>query len=31
MKTPRQRKGPWMKNRRQNRNTRKAGIYQFTQ
>ena len=31
VKTPRQRKGPWMKNRRENRNTRKARIYQFTQ
>ena len=31
LKTPRQRKGPWMKNRRENRNTRKARIYQFTQ
>ena len=31
MKTPRQRKGPWMKNRMENRNTRKARIYQFTQ
>ena len=30
-KKPRERKGPWMKNRRENRNTRKARIYQFTQ
>ena len=31
VKKVRQRKGPWMKNRRENRNTRKARIYQFTQ
>ena len=30
-KRPRLRKGPWMKNRRENRNTRKAKIYEFTQ
>ena len=30
-KTPRKRKGPWMKNRRESRNTRKARIYQFIQ
>ena len=30
-KVPRKRKGPWMSNRRENRNTRKARIYQFTQ
>ena len=30
-KKPRLRKGPWMKNRWDNRNTRKAKIYQFTQ
>ena len=30
-KKPRIRKGPWMKNRRENRNTRKAKRYQFTQ
>ena len=31
VKKVRQRKGPWMKNRRENRNTRKARIYQVTQ
>ena len=31
VKKPRTRKGPWMKNRMENRNTRKARIYQFTQ
>ena len=30
-KTPRKRKGPWMKNGRENRNTSKARIYRFTQ
>ena len=30
-KKPRIRKGPWMKNRRENCNTRKSRIYQFTQ
>ena len=30
-KRPRTRKEPWMKNRRENRNTRKAKIYQFPQ
>ena len=28
---PRQRKGPWMSNRRDNRNTRKAKMFRFTQ
>ena len=31
VKKPRTRKGPWMKNRRENRNTQNARIYQFTQ
>ena len=31
VKKARTRKGPWIKNRRENRNTRKARIYQFTQ
>ena len=31
VKPQRKRKGPWMQNRRDNRNTRKAKIYQFTQ